>query len=162
MFINVKITSPKFKDSSQKPRSTYKQQYITCESFKRIKSCTESESAMQMHISAHESSEIFISDKINKNETDLSGNMKVSVEFIAGAIEGDANAKLTKQEEDIHSNTIFKIHGTLKKTIFATSFKSLKTLIEEIKANPDEYLSEKPQDFFDLSDILNMSIRQKF
>ena len=115
-----------------------------------------------MHISAHESSEIFISDKINKNETDLSGNMKVSVEFIAGAIEGDANAKLTKQEEDIHSNTIFKIHGTLKKTIFATSFKSLKTLIEEIKANPDEYLSEKPQDFFDLSDILNMSIRQKF
>jgi len=156
LLIDVKITSRIFKDSSQKPRSTDLQQNNQC------KSCTGSESVIQMHISDRESSEIFISDKINKNETDLSGNMKVSVEFIAGAIEGDANAKLTKQEEDIHSNTIFKIHGTLKKTIFATSFKSLKTLIEEIKANPDEYLSEKPQDFFDLSDILNMSIRQKF
>ena len=74
--------------------------------------------------------------------------MKVSVELIAGAIEGDANAKLTKLEKDIHSNTIFKIHGTLKKTVFATSFKSLRTMIEDIKANPDEYLSEKPKDFF--------------
>ena len=79
------------------------------------------------------------------SQTDISGNLKVSVELVAGMIEGEADAKLTAEEEDFNSKTSFTIYGTLKKTIFATSFESLAKLINDLKANPDDYLSEVPQ-----------------
>ena len=70
----------------------------------------------------------------------------MTVELVAGMIEGDAKFKSEQSEADFESQTSFKIHGTLKKTIFATSFKGLKTLIENLKADPDSYLSSVPQD----------------
>ena len=97
-------------------------------------------------------SEVYIelvhTETMSVSQTDISGNLKVSVELVAGMIEGEADAKLTDEEEDFNSKTSFTIYGTLKKTIFATSFESLAKLINDLKANPDDYLSEVPQAWF--------------
>ena len=69
----------------------------------------------------------------------------MSVELIAGMIEGEGSTKFTDDEMRIANETNFKIYGTLKKTIFATSFGELRSLIKKIKDNPDDYLSERPQ-----------------
>ena len=80
------------------------------------------------------------------SQTDISGNLKVSVKLVAGMIEGDGSLNLGESKESFASKTSFTIHGTLKKTIFATSFDGLVDLIDKIRENPDEYLSEVPQE----------------
>ena len=51
-----------------------------------------------------------------------------------------------KQTETLTKQMSFIIHGSLKKTIFATSFSRLKRLIKDIEDKPEEYLSEVPQE----------------
>ena len=70
----------------------------------------------------------------------------MTVQLIAGMIEGDAAFASEQSQEDIKSNTKFRIYGTLKKTVFATSFNGLANLIQELKADPDSFLSRVPQD----------------
>ena len=69
------------------------------------------------------------------------------MELIAGVIEGDANFASKQDQNNFKSKINFDIHGTLKKTIFATSFNGLKNLIDLFKEDPDSYLSRVPQDF---------------
>ena len=104
------------------------------------------------------------------SQTDISGSLKVSVELVAGMIEGEGSLDLKSEEESmskagfqidiwysIRLNEIrtkqmtFKIHGSLKKTIFATSFSKLKELIAAIEEHPEEYLSEVPQENYKIS-----------
>ena len=67
-------------------------------------------------------SEVYIelvhTETMSVSQTDISGNLKVSVELVAGMIEGEADTKLTAGEEDFNSKTSFTVYGTLKKTIF--------------------------------------------
>ena len=86
-----------------------------------------------------------ISETINDKKTDISGSLKVTVELVAGLIEGDADVELDDTQKRFQQQTSFTVHGTLKKTIFATSFEGLKDLIQKLKANPDDYLAKTPQ-----------------
>ena len=60
-------------------------------------------------------------------------------------ISGEGKADWSQEEKNIAKNTQFKIYGTLKKTVFATSFEELRNLTQQIRENPDDFLSETPQ-----------------
>ena len=87
----------------------------------------------------------FCSEKQKISQTKIDGKLKVTVELVAGLIEGEGKLNLTEQEKKITNETTFQIYGTLKQTIFATSFMELRNLTQKIRTHPDEYLSETPQ-----------------
>ena len=67
------------------------------------------------------------------------------IEIVAGFIDSSVDYNKNEQTKHIYQSTTIHIYGTLKKTVFATSFQELLKLINLIKDNPDEYISETPQ-----------------
>ena len=70
---------------------------------------------------------------------DIIGSLQVTVELVAGMIEGEGSLNLDEEQSKFASDTEFIIHGTLKTTIFATSFNELRTLIQDMKKNPEDF-----------------------
>ena len=93
---------------------------------------------------------------MSDSQTDISGKLKVSVKLVAGMIEGDGSLNLGESQQSFSSKTSFTIHGTLKQTIFATSFDGLKELITEIKDDTDKYISEVPQENYLIFEVGSM------
>ena len=99
---------------------------------------------------------IIFLESMSDSQTDISGNLKVSVKLVAGMIEGDGSLNLGESQQSFSSKTSFTIHGTLKQTIFATSFDGLKELITEIKDDTDKYISEVPQENYLIFEVGSM------
>ena len=103
----------------------------------------------------------FYLEEMTESQRHISGDVKISVELIAGMIEGEGGVDWQDSQKKVAKQTTFIIHGTLKQTVFATSFESLNEIIQEIKLNPDAYLAEVPQDLCSRKkhlDILLISI----
>ena len=83
-------------------------------------------------------------------QTNIDGNVDISVELIAGMIEGEGSLAWDDKEYKASNQTTFKIYGSLKRTIFATSLSDLNAMIQKLKDNPDDYLSVVPQENFDI------------
>ena len=84
---------------------------------------------------------------MTESQRHISGDVKISVELIAGMIDGEGEVNSQDSQKNVSKQTTFIIHGTLKQTVFATSFKSLNETIQKIKHNPEAYLANVPQDF---------------
>lgn len=98
---------------------------------------------------------------MTESQRHISGDVKISVELIAGMIEGEGGVNWSDSQNKTSKQTTFIIHGTLKKTVFATSFKSLNEIIQKIRHDPEAYLANVPQDFCSMifhSNILSIKL----
>lgn len=93
------------------------------------------------------------SAKMSTSQTDIDGNVDISVQLIAGMIDGKASLSYDDKEYKASNETSFKIYGSLKRTIFATSLSDLNEIILRLKENPDDYLSTVPQENFYLKHL---------
>ena len=94
--------------------------------------------------------EMTFDDKKSKTKENIYGHPEFNANVLAGLLGGgtDIEFNSTEAKNDFISRIQFQIHGTLKKTVFATNFDELCTLVQDIRADPDSFMSETPQEIY--------------
>ena len=74
----------------------------------------------------------------------MEGRLSVAVKLAVAQIKAEANATLSTESETALKKTIVRVHGNLKKTIFALTMFDLIEELKQVANNPDEYLTAVP------------------
>ena len=74
----------------------------------------------------------------------IEGRLSIAVKLAVAQIKAEANATLSTEDETVLEKTSVRVHGNLKKSIFALTMLDLITELKQVANNPDEYLTAAP------------------